>query len=133
MIEKMSKGNNITKPPLYKRPIFSKLRQQRGSSSVGRARPSQGRCRGFEPLFPLEKQKDATRRLFVFMAGVRRDENPRRGFGSSDQGESRKKDFFYAEPPERTSKTSQNCLLRVLPSSLSRRRESAFLLIEPFN
>lgn len=35
--------------------------------------------------------------------------SPRRGLGSSDQGESRKKEFFYAEPPERTSKTSQNC------------------------
>ena len=38
-------------------PLFIKFGEPCGSSSVGRARPSQGRCRGFEPLFPLEKQK----------------------------------------------------------------------------
>ena len=42
---------------------------QRGNSSVGRARPCQGRGRGFESLFPLQIQTKPRTRGFVVSGG----------------------------------------------------------------
>ena len=50
-------------------PLFIKFGKPCGSSSVGRARPSQGRCRGFETLFPLENNRSLLGTCY-FLAGV---------------------------------------------------------------
>ena len=46
--------------------FISIIGSPRGNSSVGRARPCQGRGRGSESLFPLEKREPPTKVVFFF-------------------------------------------------------------------
>ena len=49
--------------------FLPRSRQAGGSSSVGRARPFQGRCRGFETRLPLSHDPDVTT-LWSLAAGL---------------------------------------------------------------